>query len=146
MELMMDFTPPEGFKPLENLPPAYDYGKFYYSDTELGFFVRPEHSRSNKGHAGGGIFLVGADYLMGHVLHKKLFGMQLKQSDYHPTTITMTSDFLGTAHVGNWITAKVEILKIGRQLCSAQCLLMLEGKPIFRASASYMMVPKAPKQ
>lgn len=141
----MEFNAPEGFKPLEGLPPAYDYGKFHYSDTELGFFIRPEHSRSHAGHTGGGILLVAADYLMGHVLHKKMFGVKGQEANFHPTTITMSSDFLGTASVGDWITARVDILKIGRQVCCAQCLLMLEDKPIFRASASYIMVPKSPK-
>jgi acyl-coenzyme A thioesterase PaaI-like protein len=144
MELKMEFNAPEDFVPMQGLPPAYDYGKFYVKavgeDYELGFFVRPEHSRTKTGVAGGGIFLTAADYLMGFVLYKKLF--KGGEGDAHPTTVTMTTDFLGSAKVGDWLTAKVEVLKVGRSVCSVQCLLFNADKTVLRASASYIMVPR----
>lgn len=142
----MEYTAPEGFTLLTGLPPAYDYGKFYVkvggnSDTpELGFFILPEHIRSKGGQAGGGILLTAADYLMGFVLFKKLFKGGI--GEYHPTTVSMTTDFLGPAMLGDWVTPKVEILKLGRQVLSVQCVLYTNDKPILRASASYVMVPK----
>lgn len=141
----MDFNAPEGFTLLSNQPPAYDYGKFHLKvkpdgGYELGFFVRPEHARSNAGHVGGGLLLTAADYVMGFVVYKTIF--KGGSGELHPTTVSMSSDFLGTAKVGDWVSAKVELIKMGRNLCTAQCILYANEKPIFRASASFMMLPK----
>lgn len=141
----MDFTAPEGFTLIPNLPPAYDYGKFYVTikpngGYELGFFVRPEHSRSNAGHVGGGLLLTAADYVMGFVVYKTIF--KGGTGDLHATTVSMSSDFIGTAKVGDWITAKIDLIKLGKTLCTTQCILYKDDKPIFRASAAYMMLPK----
>ena len=141
----MEFNAPEGFDLIPNLPPAYDYGKFYVKvkasgGYELGFFVRPEHSRSNAGHVGGGLLLTAADYVMGFVVFKTIF--KGGGGDLHPTTVSMSSDFLGTAKVGDWVSAEIELIKLGRHLCTAQCIFHVDDKPVFRASASYMMLPK----
>jgi acyl-coenzyme A thioesterase PaaI-like protein len=149
-EMKSDFTPPEGFVLIPDLPPAYDYGKFFIKigssgnssgHPELGFFIRPEHVRSKGGHAGGGILLCAADYLMGFVMYRKV--LKEKGADYHPTTVSMTTDFLGPAVLGDWVTPEVQILKVGSKIISVQCLLHANGKPILRASASYIMVQKA---
>ena len=141
----MDFRAPEGFGLIRNLPPAYDYGKFYIKlgndgEFELGFFIRPEHTRSKDGYAGGGIFLTAADYLMGFVMFKKL--EKVIENPFHPTTVSFSSDFIGSAKLGEWVTVKVDVLKIGRQLCTAQCVLTTKDKTVLRASASYLIVPK----
>jgi acyl-coenzyme A thioesterase PaaI-like protein len=145
MDKIMEFTVPEGFTQLQGLPPAYDYGKFCVKKNEngeydMGFYIRPEHIRHPAGHAGGGILLTAADYLMGFVLYKKLF--KGKEAEFHPTTTSMTTDFLGNPKLGDWVTAKVEVLKIGRQVCTVQCLFSSNEKPILRASASYVLVSK----
>jgi acyl-coenzyme A thioesterase PaaI-like protein len=145
MELMMEFKAPEGFTLIPNLPPAYDYGKFYVKAKpdggyELGFFVRPEHSRSHAGHVGGGLLLTAADYVMGFVVFKTIY--KGGTGDLHATTVSMSSDFLGTAKVGDWVTAKIDLIKLGKTLCTTQCILYNGEKPIFRSSASYMMLPK----
>jgi acyl-coenzyme A thioesterase PaaI-like protein len=142
----MTFDAPEGYVQLQGLPPAYDYGKFFVRKKEdgeydMGFYIRPEHVRSPQGHAGGGILLAAADYLMGFVLYKKLF--KGGEANFHPTTVTMTTDFLGSPMQGDWISASVQILKIGRQVCSVQCLFTCKDKNILRASASYILVPKS---
>lgn len=139
-------TPPEGFFIIPNLAPGYAYGKFYtkvegVEVPELGFFIRPEHVRSKNGMAAGGILLTAADYLMGVVLFRKLF-KSLASTAYHPTTVSMSTDFLSPVMVDDWVTAKVEILKVGRQVCSVQCVLYCKEKPILRASASYILAPK----
>lgn len=141
----MEFNAPDGFSPLRNLPPAYDYGKFFVKligegEYDLGFFIRPEHIRNKEGHAGGGIFLTAADYLMGFVMFRRL--EKVIENPFHPTTISMTTDFIGSAKLGDWINVKVTVLKIGRQLCTAQCLLTTGDKTVLRASASYLIVPK----
>jgi acyl-CoA thioesterase FadM len=52
-------------------------------------------------------------------------------------TAHLSVDYAGSAKVGDWIESKVEIQRVGSRLAFANCYLMVENRPIVRASAIF---------
>jgi acyl-coenzyme A thioesterase 13 len=56
------------------------------------------------------------------------------------TTVNITSDFTGRAQVGDWLSAQVDIQKIGR-LVFANAYLVVGEERIVRVSAIFARAP-----
>lgn len=52
-------------------------------------------------------------------------------------TISLSSDFLSPAKLGEWIEARVELTRIGRGLCFAQAFLVGPRGPVLRGNAVF---------
>ena len=123
-------------------------GPFFVKEIEgqdpvIGLMPRPEHSRTPAGHVGGGILVNACDFAMGFVLGKRLYSVQT--DIVNVTTVNITADFISSPKVGEWLEAKVNVLKIGRRICFCECQLYAGDKLVMRSSATFTIVEQAPK-
>jgi hypothetical protein len=58
-------------------------------------------------------------------------------------TAHLAVDYAGAARPGDWIESKVEIQHVGSRLAFANCYLVVDGKPIVRASAIFARAGKS---
>jgi acyl-coenzyme A thioesterase 13 len=54
-------------------------------------------------------------------------------------TANLTLDFAGTARIGDWLEAHVEVLKQGSRLAFANCYITVDEQRIVRASAVFLV-------
>jgi uncharacterized protein (TIGR00369 family) len=130
-----DTEVPEGFVPLFRTSPFLDtLGPFFYRPLEPGFIiglrVREKHGNA-RGTAHGGLLLTLADIALGYTAAAS------GDPPLKLTTVNISADFVGHAHIGDWIEAQVDVQKIGRQLVFANAFLLVEGKRITRVSAVF---------
>ena len=93
-----------------------------------------EHHCNRRGTAHGGLLTTLADIVLGYTAcHANIPGRQL-------TTASLTIDFLGPARIGVWVEGRAEVLKIGKGLAYANCLLSVRDVPIVRASGVFRVV------
>lgn len=52
-------------------------------------------------------------------------------------TVTLATDFIGPARIGQWVEARPEVLKVTRTTVFGQCLVTAEGAPVLRASGTF---------
>jgi uncharacterized protein (TIGR00369 family) len=101
----------------------------------IGLRLALPHTNS-RGLAHGGLISSLADNAMGascgHVLGG---GTRL-------LTASLTVDFIGSAKIGQWLQVAPEVIKTGRTLCFAQCLVTADGAICARASATFSVVQK----
>lgn len=126
---------PDGFRRMEGLGPFLtDLGPLYVKHAErapqIALRITKRHSNS-RGIAHGGVLLTLADSAMGGALYHS------RQPPMPIVTVSLTSDFLSSAQIGDWVQAEVEILRVGRQLAYAQCELLVEGRRVLRASGVF---------
>jgi len=53
------------------------------------------------------------------------------------TTASVTTDFAGSAKIGDWVEAHVDVQKVGGRLAFANCYLVCKGERIVHASAVF---------
>ncbi len=58
-------------------------------------------------------------------------------------TVALTADFLSGAREGEWLTAHVDITRMGRRLIYANCDLRVEDRHVLRSSAVFSIVERA---
>lgn len=129
---------PQGFKPLFRSSPFLDLlGPFYYCEGSEGLVVgiRVEEKHANaRGLAHGGLFMTLADIALGY---SAAFS---KDPPLKLVTTTLTTDFAGSAKIGDWLEAKVDIQKTGSRLVFANTYISVEDERVVRASASFLVV------
>ncbi len=52
-------------------------------------------------------------------------------------TATMSADFVGSAKVGDWVEAHVDVHKVGSRLAFANAFLVVNGERLVRANAVF---------
>ena len=128
---------PEGFKPLFRSSPVIDligpvYAKGEGADLVLGLRVERKHCNM-RGTLHGGILATLADVALGYAI---------AFSSQPPTglvTTSLTLDFAGTAKIGDWLEAKVDVQKKGGRLAFANCYVSVGEQRIVRASAVFVV-------
>ncbi len=129
---------PQDFKPLFRSSPFLDLlGPFYYRENAEGFTVRirvEEKHTNARGLAHGGLFMALADIALGY---SAAFA---KDPPLKLVTTTMTTDFAGSAKVGDWLEAAVDIQKSGSRLVFANTYISAGEERVVRASASFLVV------
>jgi acyl-coenzyme A thioesterase 13 len=128
---------PPGFGPLFRSSPVIDlvgpvYSKGEGADLVLGLRVEKKHCNM-RGTLHGGIVATLADIALGYTI---AFSTQ------PPTglvTANLTLDFAGTAKIGDWLEAKVDVQKKGSRLAFANCYLSVGDSRIVRASAVFVV-------
>ena len=137
---------PEGFEPLPG-----PFGPYF---TALGpLYQRPgpggtvcmalrlaEQHINIQGFAHGGMLLTLADGALGINL-----GRQRQPPQLH-VTVSMSSDFLSSARVGEWLEALVTVRKLGRRLSFGECLLQVGERVVLRASGVFSVVARDSSQ
>lgn len=85
-----------------------------------------------RGTAHGGLLMTLADIALGY---------DLAYSEEPPaslTTANLTADFAGSAGLGDWLEARVDIQKLGGRLAFANAYLTVNDERIVRASAVFV--------
>ena len=58
-----------------------------------------------------------------------------------PVTVTLNTDFIGTARVGDWIEGHATIRRAGRRLAFGTCEFHHHDRLVFAASAVFAVTP-----
>jgi uncharacterized protein (TIGR00369 family) len=131
---------PDGFERHFRQSPLTDPWEPIYSKRTdkaviIGLRLALPHTNS-RGMAHGGLITSLADNAMGLSCGHQLGGAT------RLVTASLSVDFIGPAKVGQWLQVETEVIKTGRSLCFAQCLVTVDDVPCARASASFSVVQK----
>lgn len=143
---------PAGFEPLPTSSPfILTVGPFYHrrlADRVIVGLLVEEHNCNTGGNLHGGMFGALADIAIGNnialALHTDAGGTAENLPQDGPvarlTTVSMSTDFVGTAKVGDWIEVHVDVQKAGRTLAFANAYLMSGDVRIGRVSAVFRVL------
>jgi uncharacterized protein (TIGR00369 family) len=130
---------PEGFVPLATTSPYLMLsGPLYQkpaADGSVILGVRIERKHTNmRGITHGGMLVTLADSALGR-------NLGLSRTPHQPmVSVSLSTDFLGSAHPGDWLEAHVQVRKHGSRLSFAECFLTVGDKPIVRTSGVFAVV------
>lgn len=127
---------PAGFRALERLSPFNALvGPLYAKkargrELSIGLRIEAKHLNSRE-ICHGGVLATLADLALGYAMHAKTGG----KASF--VTAHLAVDYAGSARLGDWIEAEVEIQRIGTRLAFASCYLVADRRRIVRASALF---------
>ena len=131
MDIPPEFRPLFRSSPvLELIGPLYCRGEG--DDLVIGLRVEAKHCNA-RGTAHGGILATLADVALGYTM---AFSSTPPAS---LITANLTVDFAGTAKIGDWLEAHVDVQKRGSRLSFANCYLTVNEQRIVRASAVFLV-------
>lgn len=126
---------PEGFEPLARTSPLVELlGPFYSRGTGSGFVlaVRVAEKHANaRGLAHGGVLLTLADMALGYAAEGFV------DPPVRLITASLCADFAGSARVGDWVEARVDVQRVGGRLAFANAYLHVGDRRVVRASAVF---------
>jgi len=133
--------PPPGFKPLVAGGPYFrQIGPVYARVDDAGLFVLGlrvalEHTNM-QGITHGGMLATVADAALGIGIARDR-GLRAAQ-----VTVSLALDFLSGARPGDWLEARVQIIRRGQRLAFAECNLHVGEKRILRGSGVFAFVDR----
>jgi acyl-coenzyme A thioesterase 13 len=132
---------PDGFRPLDRVSPFTGLvGPFYErrrgDDVSLGLRIEKRHA-NRRGICHGGLLATLADSALGYAMGAKTGGK------FSLVTASLTIDYVGSARVGDWVEAQVEVQRVGSRLGFANCYLVAGEQRIVRASAIFALSAKS---
>ncbi|HEX7926655.1 MAG TPA: PaaI family thioesterase [bacterium] len=130
---------PPGYEPLFRTSPFLDVlGPFYSKgsgrDLVIGFRVAEKHCNA-RGTVHGGMYATLADIALGYVTAYS------QDPPVKLTTTGLTLDYAGSAKVGDWVEARVDIQKLGRSLAFVSAYLCVGDERVVRANATFLVHP-----
>lgn len=135
---MPPFEPPEGFTAYPESSPFLDrlgplYLRMEGSKPILGLLIH-EHHCNNKGTAHGGLLATLADISLG-----KTAGWS-QEPRIPLVTTSLTIDYFGAARLDDWLTAKTDFHRVGKDTAFANCYIHCRDRRIVRASGVYKII------
>jgi acyl-coenzyme A thioesterase PaaI-like protein len=123
------------YVPISHSCPYWDFvGPFYEKECVGGYHigVRIEGKHRNlQGVAQGGLIATLADIALG-------YNVAYAAGRTTPiATINLTTDFAGTAQVGDWLEARVDVQQVGNRVAFANAYIHVGKKRIARASGVF---------
>lgn len=137
---------PAGYQPLDRGGQfLVSLGPWYYRRDDAGrliLAIRVEDRHTNIRHIAHGGFLVTiCDTALGVVVSTT------REPPQPIVTVTLTTDFIESAHPGDWIEAHVDVTRVGGRLAYATCCLKVGERRIMTASGVFaLMKPAVPKE
>lgn len=132
---------PEGYQPLSR-PSNFNTlcGPYFEKvvngvNTGLGLRIEGKHL-NQRDITHGGMLMALADNAMGDILARAYdykFGV---------VTVSMNSDFLKPAAIGDWVEARPVVHRKGKTLAFAECPLYVNDTLIFRANGVFAVVER----
>jgi len=124
-----------GFELLARTSPLVDLlGPFYVrgegDDLVLGLRLAEKHTNS-RGLVHGGVLLTLADVALGHAAEGSV------DPPARLMTVSVSADFAGSARLGDWVEAKVDVQKVGGRMAFANAYLHVGERRVVRASAVF---------
>ncbi len=135
---------PEGFALIERPKPGFMAlcGPTYIRHPGGGaspiLALRVEEKHLNmRGIVHGGLLVTLADSALATGLH------YVRKVPLSLVTVSLTTDFVETANLGDWIEAHVDVQRVGARMAFANCYLHVGEKRILRASGVFAVVKSA---
>lgn len=127
--------PPPGFEPLFRRSPFLDLlGPFFHRRDDdglvIGLRVGEKHLNARE-RAHGGLLMTLADIALGYATSLSV------DPPARLTTASLTTDFAGSARLGDWLEARCDIQRLGNRLAFANVYISVEDKRIARASGIF---------
>lgn len=131
---------PDGFEPLSRKSPLTEpweplYAKKTNKAVVIGLRLAKPHT-NGRGLIHGGLITALADNAMGYSC------AQVTNWTISFVTVSLAIDFVGSAEIGQWCTIESDVIKAGKTICFAQCLVKADEAVIARASGTFRVVPK----
>ena len=129
-------VPPEGFELLSRTSPLIELlGPFYSRGTGaglvLGLRVVEKHTNT-RGFAHGGVLLTLADVALGYAAEGSV------APPARLITASISADFAGSAKLGDWVEARVDVQRVGGTMAFANAYLHMDDRRVVRASAVFV--------
>ncbi|MGY8636462.1 PaaI family thioesterase [Bradyrhizobium sp. 14AA] len=131
---------PDGFEPLFRKSPLTEpWEPLYSRKTDkaviIGLRLAKPHT-NGRGLIHGGLITALADNAMGYSC------AQATGWTTSFVTVSLSVDFVGSAEIGQWCSIESDVIKTGKTICFAQCLIKADDVVIARASGTFRVVPK----
>ena len=131
---------PEGFERHTRRSPLTDPWEPLYSKRTdkamiIGLRLAKPHT-NGRGLIHGGLITALADNAMGYSC------ALVTNWTTSFVTVSLSVDFVGSAEIGQWCSIESDVIKTGKTICFAQCLIKADGVVIARASGTFRVVPK----
>lgn len=125
---------PEGYAPFAHSSPFLDAvgPLFERSDGDsllLGLRIEPRHC-NRRGLAHGGLLVTLADLVLGYNLVRAA-------GSRGGITVNLSTDFAGSAKLGDWVEARADVQKARGSVAFANCYISVGDKRIVRASGIF---------
>jgi uncharacterized protein (TIGR00369 family) len=136
-------TAPAGFEPHFRKSPLTEPWEPIFSRRTadrcvIGLYMRPPHTNS-RGLVHGGLIAALADNAMGLSCVQVLIA-EGRKPEGGLVTVSMATDFVGSAKLGQWVEFDTQYVKTGRTLCFAQAFVTADGEVIARADARFRVM------
>ena len=115
---------------LELIGPVHVRGEG--EEAVFGLRVQERH-RNVAGAAHGGLLATLVDFSLGRAIAHGL-------DEGAPATVSLTTDFLGPAQVGDWLEAHTRVERLGGTLAFADCSVQVEGREVVRGRAVFAVL------
>lgn len=143
---------PEGFEAVKAGAPFVDpAGPFFFKEADgelvIGLLLEEKHCNS-AGTAHGGLIATMADVALGNAIgHASVTEEErarwrendhvLQRPPVPRVTVNLSTDYTGSARVGDWLEMRVDVQKLGASLAFANAYLRSNGERIARTSGVY---------
>lgn len=99
-------------------------------DASIVGLVIDERHTNARGMLHGGVLVGIADTVMGHTTERAA-------TDTRLVTVSLTSDFVGAARLGEWVQGQATVKRCGRRLAFAPCELRVGNRLIVTSSCIF---------
>jgi uncharacterized protein (TIGR00369 family) len=136
-------SPPPGFTELKPYGPFGDLvGPMYElqgsGGTVLGLKVEEKH-RNRRQSVHGGMICTMVDTALAYAARRVLDG-KLGHADFTLVTTQLSVSFIGNAPPGQWIEARVKVLRAGRRMAFTSCTVQAGDEVIAQAAGQFMVL------
>ena len=90
-----------------------------------------EKHTNARGFAHGGVLLTLADVALGHAAESSV------DPPARLITASVSADFVGSARLGDWVEARVDVQRVGGRMAFANAYLHVGDRRVARASAVF---------
>lgn len=147
MMISADDEVPAGFAPHFRRSPLTDPWEPLFSrvgDASVTLALRARSAHCNgKGFLHGGLISSLADNAMGLSVIESLKARGIDRAR-SGSTVSLVVDFLASAEIGQWVECVPRVLRVGRSLGFADCLVLADARPIARGNATFRLYRHAP--
>ena len=119
---------------LELIGPLYEQAD---DPAVVGLRIDERHTNA-RGFLHAGVLVAVADVVMGHTAHR------VARPATSLVTASLTTDFPGSAQVGDWVMGSATVRRVGRRLAFASCEFTANDQLVLAASGVFATVT-APK-
>jgi len=125
---------PDGFTPYARSSRYLDLiGPLYEAVGDpavVGLGIDDRHTNA-RGFLHAGVLVAVADVLMGHTAHRA------SPPGTALVTVSLTTDFPGSAQLGDWVTGAATVRRVGRRLAFTTCEFTANGRLVLAASGVF---------